>query len=270
MTNHGRISVHEKTSSGTWGLLIMRSRRWGLIAAVALVMAAVLLGITLIWQRGPEATVSATLTTTRRIYATPSSSPVAAATSTKPVTYTVQGGDTLSAIAQEHDVSLEALATANDLADPDVLQVGQILIIPRDDGEALPGPTATETSAPDSSTVQESLMIPPTMTPSGPPLVEISEVAGAGDLQAEVVVLSNEGGTVSLETWTLVSPTDDRFMFPALTLFPESEVRVHSIEGENTPRDLYWGRTESVWQEGELVTLRDGDGNVVDTYIVPE
>lgn len=247
----------------------MRSRRWGLIAAVALVMAAVLLGITLIWQRGPEATVSATPSTTRRVYPTPSSSPAAPATA-KPVTYTVQGGDTLSAIAEEHEVSLEALANANDLADPDVLQVGQVLIIPRDNGQGLPNPTSTETRVPDALTGQQSLTAPPTITPSGPPAVEITEVAGAGDLGAEVIVLSNRGGPVSLETWTLMSATDDPFIFPALTLFPDAEVRVHSREGENTPRHLYWGRLESVWQEGELVALRDADGNVVDTYIVPE
>jgi len=250
---------------------MMRSQRWGLIAVVALVMAAVLLGIALIWQRGPEASVSATLTSTKEA-PTPSSSPSPAATPTptKPVTYTVQAGDTLSAIAQEQDVPLEVLADANDLADPDVLQVGQILIIPRDESSSEPRPAFTETPVPISPIDEEEIVIPPTITPSGPPLIEINEIEGAGDLEAEMVVLSNQGDMVSLEAWTLSSPANDRFVLPALTLFPQGEVRVHSMEGDDTPRDLYWGRTESAWQEGELVTLRDADGNVVDTYIVPQ
>lgn len=198
------------------------------------------------------------------------------------MTYTVQAGDTLSAIAQKHDVSLEALTTANDLADPDVLQIGQILIIPGDDSEAAPGPTLNETSVSSSSTDEEdsagtppipgtaSMHPLPTITPSGPPLVEIKEIRGLGNLETETIVLSNQGGMVSLEAWTLSSAADDRFIFPALTLFPEGEVRVHSTEGDDTPRDLHWGRTESAWRQGELVALRDADGNVVDTYVVPD
>lgn len=44
--------------------------------------------------------------------------------------YTVESGDTLSEIAQRFDTSVEALMEANDLDDPDVLGVGDELIIP--------------------------------------------------------------------------------------------------------------------------------------------
>jgi murein DD-endopeptidase MepM/ murein hydrolase activator NlpD len=44
--------------------------------------------------------------------------------------YTVVSGDTLGAIASRFGVSLNSLIAANDLADPNVLNVGQILIIP--------------------------------------------------------------------------------------------------------------------------------------------
>jgi LysM repeat protein len=186
------------------------------------------------------------------------------------MTYSVQAGDTLSAIAQEHDVSLEALTTANDLADPDVLHIGQVLIIPRDDGTLPPGSTSAVTPVPDASGDEEPPVRPPTLTPSGPPLVEIKEATGVGELETETIVLTNQGGQVNLEAWTLSNATGDQFVFPALTLFSDGAVRVHSAAGDDTPRDLYWGRTESAWQEGELITLRDADGNVVDTYIVPE
>ena len=47
-----------------------------------------------------------------------------------PQAYVVQSGDALSAIAQKYNVSMQALAQLNKLADPDALQVGQTLTIP--------------------------------------------------------------------------------------------------------------------------------------------
>lgn len=46
-------------------------------------------------------------------------------------TYTVQPGDTLGSIAARFEISVEDLAEANDLADVDVLDVGQVLNLPR-------------------------------------------------------------------------------------------------------------------------------------------
>ncbi len=45
-------------------------------------------------------------------------------------TYTVQAGDTLSKIADQFGVTVEALVQANGLGDPSALQVGQTLVIP--------------------------------------------------------------------------------------------------------------------------------------------
>lgn len=44
--------------------------------------------------------------------------------------YTVQPGDTLAEIALQFNVTLEALATANDIQDYDHIEVGQVLVIP--------------------------------------------------------------------------------------------------------------------------------------------
>jgi LysM repeat protein len=246
----------------------MRSHSWGVIAVVALVIAAALLGVALIWQRGPQVNVAATPTSTRQVFVTPSPTSLATPTPTEPITYTVQGGDTLSAIAQQHNISIEALTEANDLPDPDVLDIGQVLIIPRESGTQPLLPT-TEASTPGSSSGEANVALPPTITPSGPSLVEITEVAGIGNPELETITLSNEGGMVNLEAWTLSDPDDVRYSFPPLTLFSGGIVRIHSTAGNDTARDLYWNRTEPAWQTGELVTLRDADGNVVDTYIIP-
>jgi LysM repeat protein len=61
-------------------------------------------------------------------------SPVTTSTTDRPVgeplVYTVQPGDTLAAIAQNFNTTVELLTEVNNIADPNALQVGQELIIP--------------------------------------------------------------------------------------------------------------------------------------------
>lgn len=47
------------------------------------------------------------------------------------ISYTVQRGDSLSAIARRYQISLEALASANNITDMDLIDPGQVLEIPR-------------------------------------------------------------------------------------------------------------------------------------------
>jgi LysM repeat protein len=57
-------------------------------------------------------------------------------------TYTVQPSDSLSGIADQFGVSVDALMAANGITDPLALSVGQVLTIPTPD--AVPSPAATE------------------------------------------------------------------------------------------------------------------------------
>ncbi len=59
------------------------------------------------------------------------------------------------------------------------------------------------------------------------------------------------------------------YMLANLALFLDGQVTIHSGTGEDTPRDIYWGRSEAAWSAGELLQLRDASGTVVDSYIVP-
>jgi LysM repeat protein len=47
------------------------------------------------------------------------------------ITYTVQPGDTLAKIAAEFGVTVEEIVEANDIEDPSLINVGQVLIIPQ-------------------------------------------------------------------------------------------------------------------------------------------
>jgi LysM repeat protein len=186
--------------------------------------------------------------------------------------YIVQPGDTLVGIARMYQVTIEELMALNSIGDPNLLQVGQMLTIPAPPpGESSATMTATEAPAvaatPDESSAGPSTV--PTLTPSGAPVVEIGQVLGSGDVINEVVVIRNRGGLVNLNGWTLSNARGNVFTFPDITLFPDTQMRIHSTGGRSTPSDLFWGRELPAWGGGELITLRDQAGNVADTYIVP-
>jgi murein DD-endopeptidase MepM/ murein hydrolase activator NlpD len=80
-------------------------------------------------------TISYTLPTARPTGApvmtpTPDAPHYQASEAQRPETYVVRAGDMLSAIAERYSVSVEAIVEANHITNPDVLEVGQTLIIP--------------------------------------------------------------------------------------------------------------------------------------------
>lgn len=54
--------------------------------------------------------------------------------------YTVQPGDTLSALARRYNTSVEAIVAANNIVNPNIIHVGQVLTIPGDGGGNQPQP----------------------------------------------------------------------------------------------------------------------------------
>lgn len=58
----------------------------------------------------------------------PASTP--APDATRPITHVVAAGEVLGSIALQYDITVEELVAANDIDDPNMIQVGQVLIIP--------------------------------------------------------------------------------------------------------------------------------------------
>jgi hypothetical protein len=100
--------------------------------------------------------------------------------------------------------------------------------------------------------------------------VQIVSVIGAGNLQAEAVVIRYTGaGELDLTGWHIRDTDGQAFTFPPFKLFNDGAVQVHSSVGTNTAIDLFWGQREPAWQSGESVLLTTPEGDVQDSYPVP-
>jgi hypothetical protein len=153
--------------------------------------------------------------------------------------YQVKSGDTFESIAANHNMSVEELLAANGFTHSQPLGEGEILRIP--------------------------------VHPKGSVIIE--SVIGAGDLDSERILLKHRGeGELSLVGWRLEDTLGNVFVFPEfpqLTLFSGGAVFVYSKSGTNTVVDLYWGLEQPLWQSGVTITLKDVQGNVRSTYLVP-
>jgi LysM repeat protein len=185
----------------------------------------------------------------------PSPSPVPTSTPTPsgPIAYRVQQGDTLSSLSVRFNVPLQDVLTANKLRENAILSVGQELIIPIGGLTSLtPTPAATVAAT------------------AGPAFVTIREIRSAGSIDAEMMILTNLGGVINLEGWTLTDGNNRRYAFPYLTLGVNAEINLHTKAGTNTPSDLYMGESEARWgKKGTVAYLRDASGKLVATYRVP-
>jgi LysM repeat protein len=208
----------------------------------------------------------------------PTAQPTQAAEPTQPVTteaaveaeeeistYTVQPGDTLGSIVAMFDVTLQDIMTANGLDNPNLLQVGQELIIPVGGlPAATPLPTATSPQQAPPQPLESQL---PT---DGEAIVAIADVVGVGRVDEEAILIKNSGTIpIALLGWRLTDEDGRAYPFGQVTLFGEgAAITVHSGQGLDGPADLFWGFDEAILRPGETVTLVDGEGNVRDTFVV--
>lgn len=101
----------------------------------------------------PTFTVAPELRTTTVAVAAPTSSgsssvaqPAATATP-EPATYTIQTGDTMFSIASKFGLTVDELAKANNISNPNLVSVGQVLTIPGRSAAPAPAPTSAPASA---------------------------------------------------------------------------------------------------------------------------
>ena len=201
----------------------------------------------------------------------PTSTPKPTAVPTRATrAYTVKPGDTLGEISRKFEVEIEELIAANDLVNPDVLEVGQELIIPG--GSALL-PTVTPLPVEPQTGENTESLVEPTATfaqVTGNPEVEIESVVGAGDLSSERVMIRRIGpGDLSLAGWQIVEDGGKVFIFPQLNLYEGGAVTLYTRSGKSTVVELFWGLDTYLWESGETVILLDNTGAERAKYRVP-
>jgi LysM repeat protein len=241
------------------------------------VSAVVMLGILYVWEtrRGESEPVVVVATATPQPTGQPGGvgqAPAGDATapaeeeSDGPITYQVQAGDTLGSISQEYDVPMDDIMAANGIDNPNVLSVGQTLIIPIG-GLVTPEPEVTPTLPPD----QAPTPIPTEAIVTGEVDVQITGVVGVGILTEEAVTIANLGNRpVALLDWKLLGPQGREYTFEQITLFGDgAAVTVHTETGVDTINDLYWGLEDAIWQPGQTITLIDAEGSTQATFVVP-
>lgn len=91
------------------------------------------------------------------------------------------------------------------------------------------------------------------------------------DQQREFVQLHNTGpDDVDMTGWTLTDVLDHpfdvfRFTFPAFTLAADADVFVHTGDGVDDDRNLFWANPDAVWNNaGDEARLADAAGALVD------
>lgn len=175
----------------------------------------------------------------------PSATPIAVAAPPEPgetEIYTVKAGDSLSAIAARYGVSLNRLLEINDLADPNLVYVGQRLTIPVSQQQGAPGGAAV-------GLPQQGLQL---------------RIENAGELAAESVqVVNDSDGAVDLQGWTLSRDGGPIYTFSNLLLFPGSGIRLNTGSGEDNSINRYWGRDAAAWEIGSTVILRNPNGELI-------
>jgi LysM repeat protein len=184
------------------------------------------------------------------------------------ITHTVKTGETLGIIAGTYGVTVEEIMTLNHLDDPNLVEIGQKLRIQIPPTET-PTPTQTPTITP-TPTPPTPTKTPTPITPTQAPQVVIEAVVGVGDLTAERVDLTVQGGGVIILTdWQLKDDQGHTFTFPLYILHPGGQLSVYTGAGVPSVGALYWGLSDPVWSSGETVTLVDAQGTVRTTYRVP-
>lgn len=161
-----------------------------------------------------------------------------------PIIYVVQAGDNLLGIARQYGVTVEALQEANAITDPRLLQIGQELVIPREEEGLANQPTPTPTPLP-----FQIANVGFYETPVGSLwcLGEVINNTGAGIEQVQVAVslYDAEGEMVATgSTFTEfdIIPNGGKMPFALLFTEPPPSFSHHQVVALSGVTVAHWGR----------------------------
>ncbi len=161
-----------------------------------------------------------------------------------PIIYIVQMGDNLLGIARQYGVTVEALQEANAITDPRLLQIGQELVIPREEEGLANQPTPTSTPLP-FQVANEGFYETPVgslwclgevINNTGASIEQVQVAVSLYDAQGEMVA------TGSTFTEFDIVPNGDRMPFALLFTEPPSDFSHHQVVALSGVTVAHWGR----------------------------
>ena len=223
-----------------------------------------------LWERSHQTVVEDVASVAQLPTPVPTNPPVLPTLPPSPTpdyqTHEVESGETLGQIATAYDLTIEDLLEINNLADPNKLEIGQVIYIPPGDQEQVDQAVVEETqvAATEVSATDDQIAI------EAGAEIEIVAIVGVGDLASERVELGDlKGEKHALEGWYLEDEDGNRFIFPQATLYENGKIRVNTKAGTDSAINLFWGLDEPIWEPGEFATLYDPEGNPQAAYQVP-
>jgi phosphatidylserine/phosphatidylglycerophosphate/cardiolipin synthase-like enzyme len=143
-----------------------------------------------------------------------------------------------------------------------------------DDGAAL---TATADALTATAAAEPTSMPTPTPTATPTPTITPTPTGSATitfilydppDTLSEYVQIQNtSGAALDMTGWTLRDLANNTYTFPTFTLAAGATVKVWTNSGTNDSANLYWGRSQAVWNNtGDTAFLRNAQGELVDQY----
>jgi LysM repeat protein len=159
-----------------------------------------------------------------------------------PIIYVVQGGDNLLGIARQYGVTVEALQEANAITDPRLLQIGQELVIPREEGSANQ-PTPTPTPLPFQvanagfyeTPVGSLWCLGEVINNTGADIEQVQVAVSLYDAEGEVVA------TGSTFTEFDIIPNESKMPFALLFTEPPSGFSHHQVVALSGVAVAHWG-----------------------------
>lgn len=131
---------------------------------------------------------------------------------------------------------------------------------------ATPTRTHTITGTLPTSTPTRTMTPTATLVP-GVFIVDIEYAPTTHPLDEYVTIRNQFKKFIPMEGWTLRDDNKNVFTFPRYTLTDFASVKVWTKSGVIDPENLYWGRTDPVWNDhGDCAYLRDEEGDLVDSF----
>lgn len=161
-----------------------------------------------------------------------------------PIIYIVQAGDNLLGIARQYGVTVEALQEANAITDPRLLQIGQELVIPREEEGLANQPTPTPTPLPFQisnvgfyeTPVGNLWCLGEVINNTGASIEQVQVAVSLYDAEGEMVA------TGSTFTEFDIIPNEGKMPFALLFTEPPSSFSYHQVVSLSGVIVDHWGR----------------------------